>query len=246
MAPRRASTTRRRKLSRGIRVTPDIRSVITQLEAFLRVKDDEGRVVCACNCGVYAFYDYDGEPIYVGQTYEALRTRIRRHLTNQRTDAVAMHVLDPVEVATVEVWPFWEAQNASKAEKRRILAKAEYAVFRKLSEAAKVSRLLNEKIPVPTEEIDLPPSFSAEIVPDEVRERLGHADERIARRAGTMADLARVIKERDVSIGLRQTLLTQAERLKHLAWRRLDEVSGETPEEQLEAETRRAGPEDEE
>lgn len=40
--------------------------------------------------GVYAFYDYDGEPIYVGQTNEKLSTRIRRHLTNQRTDAVAM------------------------------------------------------------------------------------------------------------------------------------------------------------
>ena len=45
--------------------------------------------------GVYAFFDYDGEPIYVGQTNERLRTRIRRHLTNQRTDAVAMSVLDP-------------------------------------------------------------------------------------------------------------------------------------------------------
>ena len=39
--------------------------------------------------GVYAFFDYDGEPIYVGQTREMVRTRIRRHLTNQRTDAVA-------------------------------------------------------------------------------------------------------------------------------------------------------------
>ncbi|MDY0270407.1 MAG: GIY-YIG nuclease family protein [Trichloromonas sp.] len=48
--------------------------------------------------GVYAFFDYDGEPIYVGQTNEKLRTRIRRHLTNQRTDAVAMNVLDPFEV----------------------------------------------------------------------------------------------------------------------------------------------------
>jgi len=48
--------------------------------------------------GVYAFYDYDGEPIYVGQTKEKLGTRIRRHLTNQRTDAVAMNVLDPFEV----------------------------------------------------------------------------------------------------------------------------------------------------
>jgi excinuclease UvrABC nuclease subunit len=46
--------------------------------------------------GVYAFFDYDGEPIYIGQTKEQLRTRIRRHLTNQRTDAVAMSVLDPL------------------------------------------------------------------------------------------------------------------------------------------------------
>lgn len=48
---------------------------------------------------VYAFYDYDGEPIYVGQTFELVSTRIRRHLTNQRTDAVAMNVLDPFEGA---------------------------------------------------------------------------------------------------------------------------------------------------
>ena len=55
--------------------------------------------------GVYAFYDYDGEPIYVGQTNERLSGRISRHLTNQRTDAVAMAVLDPFEVCEVEVWP---------------------------------------------------------------------------------------------------------------------------------------------
>ncbi len=34
--------------------------------------------------GVYAFFDYDLEPIYVGQTKEKLSTRIRRHLTVQQ------------------------------------------------------------------------------------------------------------------------------------------------------------------
>lgn len=245
MAPRRTKAPRPRRLSRNDRVTPDLRLVIGKLEEFLKIRDDENRIVCKSNCGVYAFYDYDGEPIYVGQTYEALRTRIRRHLTNQRTDAVAMHVLDPVEVARVEVWPFWEAHNAPKAEKRQILAKAEYTVFRKLSEEAKISRLLNEKIPAPTDEVELPPSFSANIVPDDVGERLGHPDERIARRAGTIANLAQVIRERDVSMGLRQTLLTQAERLRHLAERRFNEVAGETTEEEREAEMRRVGPEEE-
>ena len=61
--------------------------------------------------GVYAFFDYDGEPIYVGQTNERLRSRIRRHLTNQRTDAVAMSVLDPFEVFEIEVWPLPHLQD---------------------------------------------------------------------------------------------------------------------------------------
>ena len=68
--------------------------------------------------GVYAFYDCDGEPTYVGQTKERLRNRIRRHLTNQSTDAVAMSVLDPFEVAEIEMWPFGGGQARSAPTKR--------------------------------------------------------------------------------------------------------------------------------
>lgn len=67
--------------------------------------------------GVYAFFDYDGEPIYVGQTNEQLRTRIRRHLTNQRTDAVAMSVLDPFEVFEIAVWPLPRFEGVSSKDK---------------------------------------------------------------------------------------------------------------------------------
>lgn len=67
----------------------------------------------AVKWGVYAFFDYDDEPIYVGQTKEMLGTRIRRHLTNQRTDAVAMNVLDPFEVHSIEVWPLSEFQSTN-------------------------------------------------------------------------------------------------------------------------------------
>jgi GIY-YIG catalytic domain len=66
--------------------------------------------------GVYAFFDYDSEPIYVGQTNERLRTRIRRHLTNQRTDAVAMSVLDPFEVFEIAVWPLPHLQESSRSD----------------------------------------------------------------------------------------------------------------------------------
>src|SRR6266545_6794948 len=86
-------------------VPQEVREIRKLIEAALNTKDEQGRTVGNAKYGVYAFYDYDGEPIYVGQTSEQLRTRIRRHLTNQRTDAVAMNVLDPFEVFEVEVWP---------------------------------------------------------------------------------------------------------------------------------------------
>ena len=44
---------------------------------------ENGRKIGDCQWGIYLFYDYEGEPIYVGQTKERLRGRIRRHLTNQ-------------------------------------------------------------------------------------------------------------------------------------------------------------------
>ena len=53
---------------------------------------------------------------------------------------------------------------------------------------------------------------------------------RIARRASTIAALARVISERKVAKGLRRTLLTQARRLERLAKQRLDEFAGASEE----------------
>src|ERR1700678_2725716 len=94
--------------------TADLRA---NLSKFLNAhfSDPSGNQVKVGNYkwGVYAFFDYDGEPIYVGQTNENLRTRIRRHLTNQRTDAVAMSVLDPFEVNEIEVWPLPQFQQTS-------------------------------------------------------------------------------------------------------------------------------------
>src|SRR5580693_10198946 len=84
----------------------DVAAIRKEINSFFKSLDDNGRPVGSHKWGVYAFYDYDGEPIYVGQTFEGLSSRIGRHLTNQRTDAVAMNVLDPFEVADIRVWPF--------------------------------------------------------------------------------------------------------------------------------------------
>jgi len=67
----------------------------------------------------------------------------------------------------------------------------------------------------------------------DMRPQLRHldlrADDLVARRATTIAALARVISERDVSKGLRRTLVTQARRLQRLAATRFEEIGGGIP-----------------
>lgn len=183
----------------------------------------DGRKVGNCKYGVYVFYDYDGEPIYVGRTVEMLRGRIRRHLTNQRTDAVAMSVLDPFEVAEIEMWPFWELQSVGRAEIARTLDRAEYTVYLRALRESQFGVVLNEKEIKPTDEIDLPPSVRVSVLPPQLRKMRDHPDIRLARRARTIANLARVISERSVKPGIRRTLWAQARRLERLAKIRLDE-----------------------
>ena len=215
-------------MPRGKRGDPpdEVQAIRRSIGEALNTTDDSGRRVGDAQCGVYAFFDYDGEPIYVGQTQEKLRDRIRRHLTNQRTDAVAMNVLDPFEVADVEMWPFWSLQGKKGEIVDATLDSAEYTLFQKLLKQSTFKAVLNE-VPVAKAPVTkLPKSVKARIVPTWIYELRRHSDVRIARRADTIARLAKVISERQVKPGLRQTLLTQARRLEHLARRRLDEVDG--------------------
>lgn len=215
------------------RVPHDVDAILRKLTEFLDSRDEEGREPCNAKCGVYVFYDYDGEPIYVGQTNERLRTRIRRHLTNQRTDAVAMNVLDPFEVAEVEVYPFYDLEDRRDNEgadeyRGRVktrLAAAEYTIFRRVLEQSVLGAVLNEGEIPERPLLDLPKPVRARIVPDALYETRKHADVRIARRASTIASLAKVISERDVSVGLRRTLFTQARRLERLARARFEELT---------------------
>lgn len=193
-------------------------------------RDDEGRVVGSARWGAYCFFDFDGEPIYVGQTREQLRVRIRRHLTNQRTDAVAMNVLDPFEVCWVEMWPLWEFEHVGSgspelATASRRLNQLEYSVFEHVLTQSAIGAVLNEGDIAVTELVELPPSMRGRIVPDEVYEERRHSDVRIARRAQTIAALAKVISEREVSNGLRRTLVVQAQRLERLARQRFDDLN---------------------
>jgi len=102
----------------------DVIAIRKEIDAFFKTTADDGNKIGSHKWGIYAFFDYDGEPIYVGQTYEGLGSRIGRHLNNQRTDAVAMNVLDPFEVAEIRVWPL-DVSAIPKEQRRDYLDRAE-------------------------------------------------------------------------------------------------------------------------
>jgi hypothetical protein len=210
--------------------TADLRSNLQSfLDSEAHRSSDRGRKIGDFKWGVYAFYDYDGEPIYVGQTNEKLRTRIRRHLTNQRTDAVAMSVLDPFEVLDIEVWPLEQYENtrASDKEAKLNLNALERAITGRLIQASFFGAVLNEKDPPPGELIvDEPPAYRGRLVSPQVHRLRSHPDFRIARRALIVSRLAQRISERKVAGGLRRVMVTQAKRLEWLASRRYQALGG--------------------
>jgi hypothetical protein len=193
--------------------------------------------------GVYAFIDYDEEPIYVGQTKESLSTRLGRHLTGRRSDAVAKNILDPFEVAKVLIYPLPELQDTSAkdADAKRKLNSLEHKVYNVLRERSSFKAVLNEQVPAyGGVDVLVPEPLECEIATAKIRQLRAHPDIRIARRAQTLAALATGISERKVGKGIRYTLLTQARRLAELAGRRAEAADGQNvpPEERDEQEAR--------
>lgn len=210
--------------------SPQVQEFRQALDAALNGLDQEGRMVGNAKFGVYAFYDYDREPIYVGQTNEQLRTRVRRHLTNQRTDAIAMRVLDVFEVSEIELWPLWDLEHADKEAAKGVLDQVEYSAYVHAIRASRFKAILNEKIPPKMPIETLPPSFRMRLVDPDPQDERWHPDVRIARRAETIARLAAVARERgEVSDGLRRVLVIQAVRLTYLAAARYAESQGDPP-----------------
>ena len=177
--------------------------------------------------GAYAFYDYDGEPIYVGQTTEDFATRIGRHLRGQRSDTLAYRILDPFEVADMELYPTEHLRDQPSKVKRAQVDAIEYSVYFHAIRNSKYQAILNEKIPPVSDEVELPASYRFTLVPDSMREDREHPDVRIARRAETLARVAAVAHERgEVSAGLRRVIVIQAVRLADLAAARLAYAEG--------------------
>jgi hypothetical protein len=143
-----------------------------------------------------------------------------------------MSVLDPFEVYEIEVYllPQFEEVNSKHPDykhARAYLNALEHWVHEKAIRESKYSAILNEKDPPePTVQINAPASLRGAIVSDDVLRLRKHSDVRIARRAQIISRLAQTISERQVQNGLRRTLVTQAERLRHLALERFEELGG--------------------
>ncbi|MFG1842917.1 GIY-YIG nuclease family protein [Micromonospora sp. NPDC049175] len=205
----------RSMLARGIELRAGHRNIRHEWQA-------GNKKVGSGGYGVYVFYDFDGVAMYVGKTTEGVSTRIRRHLTNQRTDAIAMGVLDPLEVVEVEVWPLWPTDQQRDLARKYVSA-LEYAIERQFSDM-----LFNEKRVPPVADVPvLPASVRFDVLSPQTRARLGHPDLRIARRAAVAAKLSSRISERSLpNVGLRLSLRRQLQRLTELADQRFEDLGG--------------------
>lgn len=193
-------------------------------EALDNIDESSQKKLASC-IGIYAFYDYDGEPIYVGQTTEDFGTRIGRHLRGQRSDTVAYRILDPFEVAEVEIYPAEHLRSDSQ--KRQKMDALEFGVYKLAISKSNYNAILNEKIPQPSKRTTLPKSYRFNLIPEQMREDREHPDVRIARRAETLARLSAVAHERgEVSNGLRRVIVIQAIRIADLAAARLAYAEG--------------------
>lgn len=207
--------------------TPFVQSFRRLLDEALKVPDPvSGKPLGRC-IGVYAFFDYDDEPIYVGQTTEDFATRIGRHLRGQRSDTLAYRILDPFEVASMRLYPLESARGLDKVKRGKEIDALEYTVYVHAIRDSKYHAILNEKIPPLSAEVTPPSPCTSSLVPDEMRPEREHPDVRIARRAETLARVSAVAHERgEVSEGLRRVIIIQAVRLADLAAARLAYVEG--------------------
>lgn len=223
-----------RQINLATTVLPrEVQAIREAIAKALKARDPQqpSRTIGQAKTGIYAFYDYDGEPIYVGQTAEGFGVRLGRHLTGQRSDAVAKYVLDPFEVYAISMWSLPHISAIPAKQRKAALDQYEYTVYCELLASSEFGAILNEGDIPPGPLKELPEPVTRVIIPNDIFPDRSHPDVRIARRAQTISLLAKNISERKVSTGLRRTLVTQTERLNALAIKRFEALGGAVEEE---------------
>lgn len=114
---------------------PDEVATRRELKRLLDPQDDQGRNVGSAKRGVNAFYDYDGGTNLCRPNAGTPGGRIGWHLTGARCGAAAKSVLDPLEVAEVELWPLWDIarREANDPDVKGRVNAAEWTVYPRVS-----------------------------------------------------------------------------------------------------------------
>lgn len=129
--------------------------------------------------GVYILADLDNVPVYVGQSTEGIRQRVRRHLTSARSDVIANRQIDVWEIAYV-----WEYPVADKGE----IESLESVLFHHFSPQ---SRLMNGTIPLqpPLGTIAPEPANKVQVMSDAEIAEKKEIELRLPRQAGHYAQI---------------------------------------------------------
>lgn len=152
--------------------------------------------------GVYALCDLDEVPIYVGQSTDGIRARVRRHLTSARSDIIANRQIDVWEVAFVWAWPVEDVADVNAVEA---------ALFHEFD---KRSRLMNGSVPPPpTGTPSIPARVRLQVLPDDEIVQRREARYRFPRQALQVASLLDYILETYDKKHLRRSLHAHFERM---------------------------------
>lgn len=153
--------------------------------------------------GVYALCDLDEVPIYVGQSVDGIRARVRRHLTSARSDIIANRQVDVWEIAYVWAWP---------CENKDTINSLEAFLFHQFDTQ---SRLMNGTIPANPEALPFsaPEKSRIQIMPDEEIEIRRNPSRRLPRQSQFYFQLVDHILNVKDSPELRRSLAAHFDRL---------------------------------
>jgi hypothetical protein len=123
--------------------------------------------------GVYVLCDLDRTPIYVGQSKDGIRSRVRRHLTSARSDIIANRQIDVWEIAYVMAYP---------VEEKGDITPLENALYHSFND---ISPLMNGTVPArPKVPPQLPlPEQVIQVMPDEEIKDKSDPAQRLPRQA---------------------------------------------------------------
>ena len=153
--------------------------------------------------GVYVLCDLDDVPIYVGQSKDGIRSRVRRHLTSARSDVIANRQLDVWEVAFVRGHPVSSVGQIQELEDFLI---TKYHSFKSLMQGDIPEPISDLSFPLPEPQI-------VQILPDEEIENRRHPVLRLPRQAEFFYQLVDHIMNVKDTMPQRRTLKAHHERL---------------------------------